>query len=417
MDDPLSASGLRRREVAVPNPTSDADGGSPSASPRRSGRFSEVVEQLERAGSSVKETLERAQDQASETWKAAKKRYHLMDFHEMPAYLQDNEFIRHYYRGEMPLKHAALSLFKVHNETLNIWTHFLGFLLFVALTIYTWRTLPLPRPSLPHIPSFVDLLHLRQHFPTISHALEMADLPHLRSLLTTMGDGVSATLEDFAVAAQALLAGKGVGVPQLVVTRWPFFVFLAGAMTCLLSSATCHLLACHSHRTSAIIWRFDYCGIAVMVATSFFPPVYYSFLCDPLWRYMYLIGISVIGLCCIAVSLIPTFQTAKWRTFRASMFAGMGMAGIIPCLHKLAVLPHESVVWKTTRLEAAMGALYLIGALFYSTRIPERWKPGTFDIAGSSHQIFHLFVLAAAYLHYNTGLIYLDWRDKTGCPP
>lgn len=122
MDDQVSASGLRRREVLVPNSAPVADGGSPSASPRRSGRFSEVVEQLERAGSSVKETLERAQDQASETWKAAKKRYHLMDFHEVPAYLQDNEYIRRYYRGELPLKQAALSLFKVHNETLNIWT-------------------------------------------------------------------------------------------------------------------------------------------------------------------------------------------------------------------------------------------------------------------------------------------------------
>jgi adiponectin receptor len=153
-----------------------------------------------------------------------------------------------------------------------------------------------------------------------------------------------------------------------------------------------------------------------MVATSFFPPVYYSFLCSPGPRYTYLIGISFIGLCCIAISLVPTFQTARWRPFRASMFAGMGLAGIIPCLHKLLVLPHEAVVWKTTGLEAAMGALYLIGAVFYSTRIPERWKPGTFDIAGSSHQIFHLFVLAGAFLHYNTGLIYLDWRDSTGCP-
>jgi predicted membrane channel-forming protein YqfA (hemolysin III family) len=77
----------------------------------------------------------------------------------------------------------------------------------------------------------------------------------VQRLLTLMGSGVSGSLEDFAGAAQQLLVEKGVAVQHLVVTRWPFFVFLGGVMVCLLSSSTCHLLACHSHRTSNIIWR------------------------------------------------------------------------------------------------------------------------------------------------------------------
>ncbi|CAG8459293.1 7604_t:CDS:2 [Funneliformis caledonium] len=32
--------------------------------------------------------------------------------------------------------------------------------------------------------------------------------------------------------------------------------------------------------------------------------------------------------------------------------------------------------------------------------MPERWFPGTFDIIGSSHQIFHFFVVVAALVHY-----------------
>lgn len=46
----------------------------------------------------------------------------LMKFEELPVYLQDNEFIRDYYRCEWPLKEVALSVFSWHNETLNIWT-------------------------------------------------------------------------------------------------------------------------------------------------------------------------------------------------------------------------------------------------------------------------------------------------------
>jgi hypothetical protein len=127
MDDAASSSGLRRREVAISTEAHGSgpatDSRRPSASPRRSSDlFNEVVEKLEKAGSSVKETLGKAQGQASETWKAAKKKYHLLEFHEVPSYLQDNEFIRSAYRVELPLKQAVLSLFKVHNETLNIWT-------------------------------------------------------------------------------------------------------------------------------------------------------------------------------------------------------------------------------------------------------------------------------------------------------
>ena len=46
-----------------------------------------------------------------------------------------------------------------------------------------------------------------------------------------------------------------------------------------------------------------------------------------------------------------------------------------------------------------MGALYLIGALIYATRVPECWSPGTFDVWLSSHQIFHILIVLAAAVH------------------
>jgi hypothetical protein len=45
------------------------------------------------------------------------------------------------------------------------------------------------------------------------------------------------------------------------VPRWPFYVFMAGAMSCLLLSATCHLLCCCSRHMATSIWRFDYAGM------------------------------------------------------------------------------------------------------------------------------------------------------------
>lgn len=53
-------------------------------------------------------------------WKKVK--YQLVEYHSLPGYLKDNEYILGHYRAEWPLKQALLSIFTIHNETLNVWT-------------------------------------------------------------------------------------------------------------------------------------------------------------------------------------------------------------------------------------------------------------------------------------------------------
>lgn len=47
---------------------------------------------------------------------------------------RDNQFILTGYRVNWSWKQAAWSIFHIHNETGNIWTHLLGFVFFVTLT-------------------------------------------------------------------------------------------------------------------------------------------------------------------------------------------------------------------------------------------------------------------------------------------
>jgi adiponectin receptor len=57
-------------------------------------------------------------------------------FEELPPWYQDNELIRHHYRLPTPcVKSLASSIFHLHNETLNIWTHLIGAIIFLGLTI------------------------------------------------------------------------------------------------------------------------------------------------------------------------------------------------------------------------------------------------------------------------------------------
>ncbi|KAL4181770.1 hypothetical protein AMTRI_Chr12g239060 [Amborella trichopoda] len=268
-------------------------------------------------------------------WKRVK--YQLVEYHSLPGYLRDNEYIIGHYRSEWPLKEIFLSIFTIHNETLNVWT-----------------------------------------------------------IKDDVGNMIA---------------------PLLVrpITRWPFFAFLGGAMFCLLASSTCHLLSCHSRRLAYIMLRLDYAGIAALIATSFYPPVYYSFMCEPFFQYLYLSSITLLGVATVIFSLLPVFQNPEFRTIRAWLFFGMGVSGVAPILHKLVVYGDQPEAIHTTGYEILMGIFYGLGALVYATRIPERWMPGKFDIAGHSHQLFHVLVVAGAYTHYHAGLVYLRWRDMHGC--
>ncbi|EFA77756.1 hypothetical protein PPL_09254 [Heterostelium album PN500] len=63
--------------------------------------------------------------------------YKLSNYEEIPPYLQGNEFIQTGYRVNFSYRLCFLSIFRLHNETLNIWTHLLATILFFILMIVT----------------------------------------------------------------------------------------------------------------------------------------------------------------------------------------------------------------------------------------------------------------------------------------
>lgn len=186
-------------------------------------------------------------------------------------------------------------------------------------------------------------------------------------------------------------------------------------MFCLLSSSICHLFSCHSRTLNIFLLRIDYVGITTMIITSFFPPIYYIFLCDSHWQYIYLGGITAMGMFTILTLLSPSLSTGKFRAFRALLFSSMGFFGMIPAVHGTIVNWTNPKRNTLLAYECSMALFYLVGTGFYVSRIPERFKPGWFDLAGHSHQIFHVFVVLGALAHYGATLVFLEYRDHVGC--
>lgn len=114
------------------------------------------------------------------------------------------------------------------------------------------------------------------------------------------------------------------------------------------------------------------------------------------------------------------------------LFAGFGLSGVIPAVHYASAnglvhsVTHDPMGWLVL-----MAFLYLLGAVIYAGRVPERWFLGKCDIwvrrnklqiiygitttsilQGHSHQLFHVLVVAAALVNYH-GIMQIAKRRLT----
>jgi len=263
----------------------------------------------------------------------------------LPQWLKDNEYLVFGHRPQLNSFRACLySIFRIHTETGNIWTHLLGFLAFIFM---------------------------------------------------------ACRYMTFDVVWQEKLV---------------FSAFFAGAILCMGFSWIFHAVCCHSGHVSCAFSKLDYCGIALLTVGSFVPWLYYSFYWNRSLMITYLIAIVVLGTITIIVSSFSAFATPKFRIVRAGTFIILGLSAVIPVCHHIATEGFGAAMHMSLGPLLLMAFLYISGAVIYAARIPEKWWPGKFDIWFQSHQIFHLFVVSAAFVHYH-GLSRMATNRGLESPP
>ncbi|XP_030371324.1 adiponectin receptor protein isoform X2 [Scaptodrosophila lebanonensis] len=282
-------------------------------------------------GALAHNAAEQAEEFVRKVWEASWKVCH---YKNLPKWLQDNDFLHRGHRPPLPSFSACFkSIFRLHTETGNIWTHLLGCIAFIGVALYF-----ISRPSVE------------------------------------------------------------IQTQEKIV----FGAFFMGAIICLGFSFAFHTLSCHSVEIGRLFSKLDYCGIALLIMGSFVPWVYYGFYCHYQPKVIYLSVVCVLGCLSIIVSLWDKFSEPALRPLRAGVFMSFGLAGIIPAVHYsimegwISQISRASLGWLIL-----MGTLYILGALLYALRVPERWFPGKFDIWFQSHQLFHVLVIAAAFVHYH----------------
>jgi len=261
----------------------------------------------------------------------AKEEYVLLSYQDTPRFLR-SAFILSGYRSYFSSRLIALSLFRVHNESVNVWSHFGGLLYF----------------------GYAAVQHVRDR-PTNFTWVDMSSM----------------------------------------------LVFYVSAALCMLLSALFHLAGCHSPQLHVTLYRFDLTGICCLVLGSYWSGLYLGFYCHRYIQLSYLGAVSLLLAAALRFITAERFGGQKYHPYRVTLLVCVVAFSLVPIIHWVTLATSEQLaesLWGVL----SMLLLYLSGFAFYWTQVPERCQPGTFDIWGSSHQLWHVCVFLAALMWERT---------------
>ena len=396
-------------------------------------------------------------------------------YEEAPKYLQDNEYIiEGYLLNCNTFKKTLRILFVLHNESVNVWSHLIGAISFLFLIWYTTVFITNLQTQISNIRSDASSLAnkakgLREQSPIIMNNIysSMKEIESnfknynkekvyinsfnkINAIFSELKNYTSPVISSFYKTIQEYykyFTEKVTTVKEEIIdlikldtsitskhqsyldkdfnlnleirkkkelARWPLFVIIFSAITCLSFSTIFHLFGTMNEKSNNILNRFDYGGISLLISGSCYPPYYYFFYYDKIYKYVYLSLITAFGLGTFIYSLTDDFNKPQRRCLRGTLYLIFGLCTGVPILHMAFFGKYiKGYSDEITLLNWYLGGIsYIIGALFYILRFPEKKFPGKFDFFGASHQIFHVLVFFGALFHFIGSLEAYNFRFR-----
>jgi adiponectin receptor len=270
----------------------------------------------------------------------------LLAHNEIPLLWRRGPYILTGYRFFRRKADCWCSIFAIHNETANIWTHLFALAILATVVITHYLT--------PHTTFSLSVFGI--HHDNISQA------------------------------------------PQSM--RIVVLFFLVSSLQALLSSVLFHTHACLADYGAVRRFLcFDYSGISTAVLGTVLSIQHAVFILDPGLCTAYLLVTASLGAMCITLPWTAVFDDPRSEPYRMCLFLLLGSTGLVPFAH-VSILHgyHRAVELYMPVLRALIPNI--IGAVAFGAKIPERWMPGKFDLIGSSHNIWHMAIalgIAAMY--------------------
>lgn len=228
-----------------------------------------------------------------------------------------------------------LSLFQWHNELMNVWTHVAGLVMVVIYSLVLWYKLPL------------------------------ASDPYM----------------------------------------WPLTVGVVTMYLLYLCSAGAHLFQNRSEVAHYTCFMCDYAGIGLYGFGSTMIHYWYCIHEDFIGSYIHKVAIPASVLLainvCICCSVAKTrykrpypFQRRLWQmTSVLAIYVWLN----IPVWYRLGVYLQTGDWEPSFYFHLRQMSWFTTGGFFFGSDIPQRFFPGSFDIIGHSHQLFHICIVLTTY--------------------
>jgi adiponectin receptor len=277
-----------------------------------------------------------------------------IEYKHLPSWYKDNPYILKYYRGtNRSLKYYIKSIFWIHNETFNIWTHILASCLFLSFLIVN------------------------------------VSIPPYRVIIEKY-------------------------VTQAIV----FYGNIMSSFICFTLSYIMHIFYPMNERVCYNLMVLDYMGIFINITGTASAFIYFSFYCQIIYQQLYFILLlSITVLLLVIFICYGFFVLPNQRRWRAILFSIYGICILIPIIHRFSIKDeNDSYFLDELRYFMLSGLSFIIGIGIYVSQIPERFYPGKFDKIGSSHTIFHIFMLTDDILcTYGLWIIMRKETDNMVC--
>ena len=177
-------------------------------------------------------------------------------------------------------------------------------------------------------------------------------------------------------------------------------MFFFAASKCLVCSCMWHTM--NSIADQTLMERFacvDYTGISLLIAASIMTTEYTAFYCEPVSRWVYIVSTALLGVAGVILPWRPTFNRQDMAWLRVAFYVSLGATGFCPVIQlNLTRGSQWSYYFYAPVMKSVL--VYLVGAVIYAMKLPEKLLPGWFDYFGGSHNIWHCMIILGILFHY-----------------
>lgn len=236
---------------------------------------------------------------------------HLLHYYQLPFPWRENKFIINGYRFYDSYTKCLLSIFDFcHNETLNIWTHLLGFFYLLYIAIFSY-----PKTEIwnsPLVPS----------------------------------------------------TAKG----------FMYFFLLAAMKCMLSSVCWHTFAGTSSYKLRPKFCCVDYTGITVLITASIMTAEYVTLSHSPKVMVIYMVLSSLLGSFGIYINWSPKFDGPEARPLRIKFFCCLASMGLLSFIHLIFTTSLSHALWLLNPVVSKSSIYYCIGVVFYGSFFPEKFR-------------------------------------------